>query len=395
MMSDARHFVTGTFVDGVALNALGLEDLLIVFRVFGRSFIEQQKLEAIDGSSVMVPVLVVSTTEAAREVLKTHDPVFSNKPHRKMFDILLYGSEDVASAAYGNYWRQTRSILVLHLLLSAKKVQSFVANDIVCRAALGRRYSGEGGSKLCTQINEMVELMGTPLLGDYIPWLDWLGRVNGMYGRAERAVKQVDEFFDEVVDEHVSKGGHDDANEDDQNDLVDILLRIQKTNAMGFEIDKTTIKALILLRTETTSTILEWIMTEILRHPIVMHKLQGEVRNVVRVTILAPRESMQNTKVMGYDIAAGTQTLFIARAHSHKLTLITGRTHSRKLTLVTAIALDPPCKATLCTAIVLDPPRGVSQSHPAIDTKALFAPLLVSAVSTVSCGMLEFDNVFG
>lgn len=54
MMSDARHFVTGTFVDGVALNALGLEDLLIVFRVFGRSFIEQQKLEAIDGSSVMV-----------------------------------------------------------------------------------------------------------------------------------------------------------------------------------------------------------------------------------------------------------------------------------------------------------------------------------------------------
>jgi len=74
-----------------------------------------------------VPVLVVSTTEAAREVLKTHDPVFSNKPHRKMFDILLYGSEDVASAAYGNYWRQTRSILVLHLLLSAKKVQSFGA----------------------------------------------------------------------------------------------------------------------------------------------------------------------------------------------------------------------------------------------------------------------------
>ncbi|KAH1233650.1 Cytochrome P450 71A8 [Glycine max] len=215
-----------------------------------------------------------------------------------------------------------------------------VANDIVCRAALGRRYSGEGGSKLCTQINEMVELMGTPLLGDYIPWLDWLGRVNGMYGRAERAAKQVDEFFDEVVNEHVSKGSNDDANEEDQNDLVDILLRIQKTNAMGFEIDKTTIKALILdmfgAGTETTSTILEWIMTEILRHPIVMHKLQGEVRNVVRgkhhiseedlinmhylkaviketfrlhppVTILTPRESMQNTKVMGYDIAAGTQ----------------------------------------------------------------------------------------
>lgn len=330
-----------------------------------------------------VPVLVVSTAEAAREVLKTHDPVFSNKPHRKMFDILLYGSKDVASAPYGNYWRQTRSILVLHLL-SAKKVQSFeavreeeisimmenirkccaslmpvdltglfciVANDIVCRAALGRRYSGEGGSKLRGPINQMAELMGTPVLGDYLPWLDWLGRVNGMYGRAERAAKKVDEFFDEVVDEHVSKGGHDGhgdgVNDEDQNDLVDILLRIQKTNAMGFEIDRTTIKALILdmfgAGTETTSTILEWIMTELLRHPIVMQKLQGEVRNVVRdrthiseedlsnmhylkaviketfrlhppITILAPRESTQNTKVMGYDIAAGTQVMVNAWA---------------------------------------------------------------------------------
>ena len=93
---------------------------------------------------------------------------------------LFLVSKDVASAAYGNYWRQTRSILVLHLL-SAKKVQSFeavreeeisimmenirkccaslmpvdltglfciVANDIVCRAALGRRYSGEGGCQM-------------------------------------------------------------------------------------------------------------------------------------------------------------------------------------------------------------------------------------------------------
>ncbi|KAK8470353.1 hypothetical protein PHAVU_004G118932 [Phaseolus vulgaris] len=175
-----------------------------------------------------VPVLVVSTAEAAREVMKTHDLVFSNRPHRKMFDIFLYDYKDVASAPYGNYWRQIRSISVLHLL-SAKKVQSFgvvreeeistmmdkikqccsssmpvnltdlfttVANDIVCRAALGRRYSGEGGSKLREPMDEMMELLGASVIGDYIPWLDWLGSVNGMYGRAKRVAKQLDEFFD-------------------------------------------------------------------------------------------------------------------------------------------------------------------------------------------------------
>ncbi|XP_047168662.1 cytochrome P450 736A117-like [Vigna umbellata] len=229
-----------------------------------------------------VPVLVVSTAEAAREVMKTHDLVFSNRPHRKMFDIFLYDSKDVASAPYGNYWRQIRSICVLHLL-SAKKVQSFgavreeeisimmdkikqcccsvtpvnltdlfstVTNDIVCRAAIGRRYSRGEGSKFWEPMNEMMKLLGAPVIGDCIPWLDWVGRVNGMYGRAKRLAKQLDEFFDEVVDEHVSRRGHDVHGDDDDehNDLVDILLRIQKTNALDFQIDKTVIKAIILVR---------------------------------------------------------------------------------------------------------------------------------------------------
>ncbi|CAJ1952702.1 unnamed protein product [Sphenostylis stenocarpa] len=327
-----------------------------------------------------VPILVASTAEAAREVMKTHDLVFSNRPHRKMFDIILYGSKDVASAPYGNYWRQIRSISVLHLL-SAKKVQSFgalreeeistmmeeikqgcsssmsvnltdlfstVTNNIVCRAALGRRYSGEGGTKLRGPLNEMMELLGASAVGDYVPWLDWLGSVNGTYGRAKRVAKQLDEFFDEVVEEHVSKRGHDAHGDDEmKNDLVDNLLRIQKTDAMGFQIDRTIIKALILdmfvAGTETSSSILEWIMTELLRHPIVMQKLQGEVRNVVsgrtHVTeedlssmhylkaviketfrlhppapLLLPRESMEDAKVMGYDIAKGTQVIVNAWA---------------------------------------------------------------------------------
>ncbi|CAJ1952688.1 unnamed protein product, partial [Sphenostylis stenocarpa] len=328
-----------------------------------------------------VPVLVISTAEAAGEVMKTHDLVFSNRPHRKMSDILLYDSKDVASAPYGNYWRQMRSICLLHLL-SAKKVQSFgavreeeisimmeeikqccsslmpvnltdlfskVTNNIVCRAALGRRYSGEGGTKLRGPLNEMMELLGTSVVGDYIPWLDWLGTVNGMYGRAKRVAKQFDEFLDEVVDEHVSKRGHDGDSDvdDEQNDLLNVMLRIQKTYAMGFQIDRTNIKALILdmfvAGTDTSFSILNWIMTELLRHPTVMQKLQGEVRSLVSgrtciteedlssmhylkavikeafrlhppAPLLLPRESIEDVKVMGYNIAKGTQVIVNAWA---------------------------------------------------------------------------------
>ncbi|XP_027357277.1 cytochrome P450 71A26-like [Abrus precatorius] len=293
-----------------------------------------------------VPVFVVSNSEAACEVMKTHDLAFCSRPHRKMFDIFFYGSSDVGCTPYGEYWRQKRSICVKHIL-SMKKVQSFSAvreeeiatmTGKIRQVALGRRYSGEGGSKLREPMNEMVELLGVSVLGDYIPWLDWLGRVNGVYGRAERVAKQFDEFFEEVIDEHVSKRDND-VDGEGQNDFMDILLGIQKTNPIGFQIDRTTIKALTMdmftAGTETTFSFLEWAMTELLRHPNVMHKLQDEVRNMVGdkaqvteedlsnmhylkavikeafrlhppVPLLLPRESVQDINVMGYEIASGT-----------------------------------------------------------------------------------------
>ncbi|ESW24308.1 hypothetical protein PHAVU_004G119200 [Phaseolus vulgaris] len=327
-----------------------------------------------------VPVLVVSNTEAAREILKNQDHVFCNRPHRKMFDIFWYGSRDVASAPYGHYWRQVKSICVLHLL-STKRVQGFrkvreeevvvmiekimqscaclkpvnltdllsdVTNDIVCRSVIGRRYEG---SVLRGPMSQLEEFLGASVIGDYIPWLDWVGRINGMYGRAKGVAKQLNDFLEEVVDEHVGVRSHGDGvNADKQNDFVEILLEIQKTSSTtDFQVDRTIMKALIMdmfgAGTDTTLAVLEWAMTELLRHPNVMQKLQDEVRSVARAKnhvteedlsdmpylkavikeilrlhppspILIPRESMQDTKVMGYDIAIGTQVLVNAWAIS-------------------------------------------------------------------------------
>ncbi|KAJ1417612.1 Cytochrome P450 [Sesbania bispinosa] len=234
-----------------------------------------------------VPVLVVSSADAASMVMKTHDSVFCDRPQHKRFDILFYGSKDVASAAYGEYWRQIRSVCVFHLL-NSKKVQSFrhvreeetarmmekikecssssslplnlselcstLTNDIICRVALGKRYREEGGRKFQHLLLEFEELLGSFSIGDYIPWLDWLSKVNGMYGRAERVAKHLDEFIDEVIEEHIScrsrnsKDGDVDLDSEDQNDFVDVLLSIQKTNSIVFSIDRTAIKALMLTR---------------------------------------------------------------------------------------------------------------------------------------------------
>ncbi|GAU50868.1 hypothetical protein TSUD_86280 [Trifolium subterraneum] len=328
-----------------------------------------------------VPVLVVSSADAASKVMKTHDLVLSDRPHCKIFDILLYGSKDVASCAYGEYWRQIRSLSVIHLL-SNKRVRSYhhvreeetlrmmefikeccssasplnltelcskITNDIVCRVALGRRYREGKGNKFQEVLSEFWELLGTVCIGDYIPWLDWLGKVNGLYSRAEKCAKYLDEFLEEVIEEHISRRSDGDVSVDneEQGDFVDVLLSVQKTNAIGFPIERTSIKALILdvfaAGTDTTYTVLEWAMTELLRHQTVMHKLQDEVRTVVGnkthvteedlvnmnylkaviketlrlhvpIPLLVPRKCMEDIKLDGYDIAAGTHIIVNAWA---------------------------------------------------------------------------------
>lgn len=138
-----------------------------------------------------IQALVVSSADAAHEILKTHDLVFSNRAKTSIHDRLLYGSKDMAFTSYGEYWRQVRRICVIQLL-SNTRVQSFTGvreeetflmvkkirglcsvsrplginlsdilgeftSDVFCRIALGRKYSdGEIGNKFKFLMKETV-----------------------------------------------------------------------------------------------------------------------------------------------------------------------------------------------------------------------------------------------
>ncbi|KAI3500341.1 hypothetical protein L1887_36161 [Cichorium endivia] len=326
-----------------------------------------------------VPVLVASSAEASQEIMKTHDLIFSNRAKSSVPSILSYNAKDIAFADYGEFWRQTKSIAVLQLL-SQRRVQSFrqmreeeadiiverireissssspvvnmskllisVTNAVICRAALGRKHGGENFKELYAQF---VELLGVFSVGDYIPWLSWVDRLNGHAVKAVKIAAEFDKFLEGVIEEHVdrkkrtSAGGGD----DDNKDFVDILLDIQNEKDAGFDLDRDTVKALILDMftggTDTTYSTLEWELSELMRNPHAMKKLQEEVREVAKgkpkvteddldkmpylkavvkenfrmhapIPMLVPRESIQDVKLMGYDIAAGTQVLVNAWA---------------------------------------------------------------------------------
>ncbi|XP_059638919.1 cytochrome P450 736A117-like [Cornus florida] len=327
------------------------------------------------------PTLVVSSADAAREIMRTNDLFFSNRPKSSIAKRLFYDSKDMTTAPYGEFWRQMKSIFVIQLL-SNRRVQSFhfvreeetallmkkieesscsssvlnlseiftlLMNDLVSRAAFGRKYSGvESGKKFMLLLKDFSGLLGSFDVGDFIPWLAWINHVTGFYAKLDRVAKEVDVFLEQVVEEHMNvlkrkSNGNERVEDEGTEDFLDILLRIHKDNTA---VDKECIKALILDifvgGTDTTSTVLEWAMTELLRHPRVMNNVQNEVREilkgkphitaddlekmhylkaVVKETVrlhppfpLLGRESSEYVRVMGYDIPARTMVIINAWA---------------------------------------------------------------------------------
>ncbi|XVF49753.1 hypothetical protein PTKIN_Ptkin04bG0038900 [Pterospermum kingtungense] len=331
-----------------------------------------------------MPVLVASSADGAREIMKTHDVIFSNRPIFAPTRKLLYHGKNLLTAPYGEYWRHMRSISVLHLL-SNKRVQSFKAvreeeialiidkikesslmsvpvdlsemlvnltNDVICRVAFGRKYSGddEGDTNFREALEEFFFFLGNFNIGNFIPWLAWINLVNGIHSKIDRVAKWFDKFLDKVIDEHIDdrnksrtrgkRSGSSFENEDSNKDFVDVLLEIQKDNNIaGFSLGRDGIKGLILDMfaggTDTTYTVLEWAMSELLRHPEAMKQMQNEVRRIGNgksniteddldkmhylkaviketlrlyppVPLLVRRLSSQDVQIKGYDIAAGT-----------------------------------------------------------------------------------------
>ncbi|KAL1544838.1 unspecific monooxygenase [Salvia divinorum] len=314
-----------------------------------------------------VPLLVASSADAARDILKTHDQIFSNRPNSSVANA-IYDCKDIAFSAYGDYWRQMRSICVNHLL-SSKKVQSFrdvreeevflmmerireaksvvnlselfanFANDVICRVALGRKY--EDGGKFKKVLEELGVLLGSFDVGEFVPWLYWIKFVNGMSGRVRGVARNIDEFLECVVREHIGQKG------EGEKDFVDVLLELQRNERGGFVLDDTSIKALILdmfaAGSDTTFTLMEWTLSELIRHKKVMAKLKAELKRiagcnstiaeadldkcqylkaVIKETLrlhpplplLVPRESTHDAKLLGYDIAARTRVVINAWA---------------------------------------------------------------------------------
>ena len=70
--------------------------------------------------------LVVSTASMAKEIFKTNDLAFANRPSFAFSDKLPYGNYGFVTAPYGDYWRFIKKLSKAELLSTCQLEQSRV-----------------------------------------------------------------------------------------------------------------------------------------------------------------------------------------------------------------------------------------------------------------------------
>lgn len=323
-----------------------------------------------------VSTIVVSSSEIAKEIMKTHDIIFADRPYLLASKIMNYDSTNIGFARYGEYWRQLKKICVLELL-SVKRVQSFrsvredeVSNliktislngrvpinlsekifsltyGVVSRVAFGKKFKEQ--KAFVHIVDKALKLAGGFCLADMYPSVKFLPRITGMKSKLEKMHHEVDRMLQNIINDHKqSKETGETGEGEAKEDLVDVLLNLQEHGDLEFPLKDSNIKAVLLdmfgAGGDTSSTVIEWAMSEMLKNPRVMKKAQDEVRKVFNgkenvdesslhelnylksviketlrfhppVPLLVPRECREDCEINGYDIPAKTKVIVNAWA---------------------------------------------------------------------------------
>ncbi|KAH6795163.1 hypothetical protein C2S52_005640 [Perilla frutescens var. hirtella] len=262
-----------------------------------------------------VPFLIVSTVEVARQVLKTHDVVFANRPPMHTATAVTYNYTDIGVAPYGEYWRHLRKICTLELL-SGRRVKSFetireevcrnlaecIASnegspvnlsegvylssfDITARAAVGKE--AEEKRRMMAAIKGIIKLGSGLVVADLYPSYRLLPVITGLNFKIGRLFRQTDRILQGIINGHkVAKAAAADAGGGGggDDDLVDVLLKCQEDDQAQVRLTDDNIKAVIMdmfmAGGESPATPIDWAMSEMVRNPATLKRAQDEVRQV-------------------------------------------------------------------------------------------------------------------
>ncbi|KAK1285631.1 Costunolide synthase [Acorus calamus] len=316
----------------------------------------------------LCPTVVVTSPDAASYVLRTQDTTFASRPPSLAGEFIFYGSRDII---FGPHWRSIKKLCTIKLL-SAHKIDSLswlrkeevallvrsirdstgrrepvdlasalssLITDMICRMIFGRKI--EAGSMLKVAAREIMTTWGAENVGDFFPFLGWLD-VQGLRHRMKEVNRTLDEYFERVIDERLLR-----FTTQQQQDFLDVLLTTLVEGKADTPLDRVSVKAILLdmliAAIDPTAIMIEWILSELMKKPQLMRKLQEEIEKVVGLDrmveesdfaklkyldmvvkegfrlhpvapLMAPHLAVEDCVVMGYDVPKNTRVIVNAWA---------------------------------------------------------------------------------
>lgn len=316
--------------------------------------------------------VVINTRELAKVVVRDQDETFANRNLTIAASIISYGGQDIGYSNNSS-WRSLRKILV-HEVLSNKNLEAYSSfrRDEV-RKTIKNVYSKMGtkidvskisfsmianvlttmiwgkdchlGAEWQIVISKVVEMLGRQNLSDFFPFLIRFD-LQGVERETKREIKKLDRIFTSIINDRIKSNSERldvGIAHEGKKDVLQILLELKDQQKDATTLDITKIKALItdimLAGMDTTSSIIQWAMTEIMQNRNVMKRVQEELGEIVGpnniveeshlsklkylnatiketlrlhpgVPLLVPRSPSQDCTVGGYTIPKGC-TVFV------------------------------------------------------------------------------------
>lgn len=219
-----------------------------------------------------IHAMIITSPEAAKEIMKTHDITFANRFINTTTNILTSGGKGLLLAPYGEYLRQMRKICIVELL-NLKRVQSFriirekevenliqsipsfssnnkpvnlrdrlvvLMNDITVRTMIGSKCKNQ--ELFLHAIDKAAELAAGFNLIDLFPSSHLVNMLSRVPGQAKKSLEMVIGVLDGVFEEHMERKA---CGEGEVESLLDVLLRIKEEDTLQFPLTLDTIKPVI------------------------------------------------------------------------------------------------------------------------------------------------------
>ncbi|XP_037438806.1 4-hydroxyphenylacetaldehyde oxime monooxygenase-like [Triticum dicoccoides] len=326
--------------------------------------------------------VVVSSASAARDVMRAHDADCCSRPASPGPAHLSYGRKSVAFSPYGAYWRGMRRLLAAELVgargvgaaWAARREQVDrlmsalgnaagpvaldehvirVADGIIGTVAYGSVYGAEAFASKYERFQhvlfEGMAMSASFSAEDFFPNAAGrlVDRLVGVVARRERIFRDLDGFFEEVLDHHLDPARRR-SESGGGGDLVDALVGLCEEHGFTTDHVKAVLVDAFLGGIDTSSVTILWAMSELMRKPRALKTAQEEIRAAVAgngskelprvqpddlpkltylrmvvketlrlhppATLLLPRETLRRVEIGGYEVPAGTRVLVNAWA---------------------------------------------------------------------------------